>query len=45
MLYVRSCNPGDEVALTYNRDGEEVSVTVTLGDDAEVDKSFANLFN
>ncbi|QBR93572.1 S1C family serine protease [Nocardioides euryhalodurans] len=32
---VRSYRPGDEVELTFQRDGEEQTTTVTLGSDAE----------
>ncbi|WP_432477445.1 S1C family serine protease [Nocardioides sp. GXQ0305] len=32
---VRGYRPGDEVELTYRRDGEEQTTTITLGSDAE----------
>ena len=32
---VRGYRPGDEVELTYTRDGEEQTTTITLGSDAE----------
>ncbi len=31
---IRSHRPGDEVTLTYLRDGQESTATVTLGSDA-----------
>jgi S1-C subfamily serine protease len=30
--YVRSCNVGDQVAFTVYRDGEYITVPVTIGD-------------
>ena len=34
-LSVRSKNPGDTVDVVVNRDGQEQTLSVTLGDDAD----------
>ena len=36
---VRSYRPGDEVAVTYERDGEEKTTTLTLDSDADSSSS------